>query len=160
MKKSLFTITLLFSTILIAEEPLCRATAGQMLSFTVSNTVFAGEETRPFNEMRRTLRDEFNNLCKTDKSSNDIISEMYNHCFKLTQEKVKNKESKLHFEKACDIAFTAATYYVEGYEHGKKETSENVCDEKNIVNATDRTVKEIERAIPVGLPETVKGHRR
>ncbi|MBC7538309.1 MAG: hypothetical protein H7281_05785 [Bacteriovorax sp.] len=153
MKKTLFVIALLSSRIIRAEEPLCKTTAGQMLTFTVSNTIFIGDEARPFMEMKKSLKDEFSSLCKTDKSSNDIIAEMYNRCFKLTQEKIKNKESKFHFEKACDIAYTAATYYAEGFEQAKKENSENGCDDKNAVNNPGRSVKDIENDIPPGIPE-------
>ncbi|MDD4974808.1 MAG: hypothetical protein PHY93_10685 [Bacteriovorax sp.] len=143
MKKSFFALAFLSSSIITAEEPLCKTTAGQMLSFSASNTVFIGEEERPYKDMRKSLSEKFVELCKTDKSSNDIISEMYNRCFRLTKEKIKKKESKFHFEKACDIAFIAATYYAEGFEQAKKDNAE----------ITDNSENEIEREIPAGIPE-------
>jgi hypothetical protein len=143
MKKSFFVLSLLSSSMISAEEPICKTTAGQMLTFTVSNTVFIGEEAKPFLDMKKSLKERFAELCKTNKNSNDIISEMYNRCFKLTQEKVKNRESKFHFEKTYDIDYTAATYYAEGFEQAKKEIEEN--DEN-----------ETEREIPPGIPERPK----
>lgn len=147
MKKTIFLLLFFSGSIFSAEDQICKTSAGEMLSFSVVDSVFVGEEAKPFNEIKKALNDEFLVLCKSGKNSSDIISEMYNRCFKLTHEKVKNKESKAHFEKTCHIAYTAATYYMEGYEEGQREYNEKICDDKN-------PQKEIEREIPAGIPET------
>jgi hypothetical protein len=131
MKKSIYLLlffTMQISSNLKASEKICQSTAGQMLSMNISNTIFQGEEEKPFNEMKKELNFDFLRLCKTENNSNDIISQMYNKCFKLIQEKIKSKESKIHFEKNCDIAFTAATYFIDGYDLGIKESKEKISD--------------------------------
>lgn len=143
-----------------ALNPLCRSTVGDMLNLTTSNSHFRGEEERVYNEIKKYLQNELSELCKTDKDSSAILTEMYNSCFKQIREKVKTKESKARFENTCDTAYIATSYYIEGLQIGLKDNTEKFCEEYNSLSDLEKEALKLEREIPPGIPEKMSNRKK
>lgn len=148
MKRILFFIVILISTKSFSEEIICHSKAGQMLTLNLSNTYLSKNKANDFDQINKQLNIRFLELCKSDKDSNEIVSEMYNHCFRLIKKNINDKELKSTIERVCENAYHAAMFYIDGYEKGTNEINETVCESESTTNA-----KLFEERIPAGIPE-------